>query len=89
MIERLAATGTSLGEVADTASDDDVRRGLVRTLEAVGRASALDADVESLGPLGLLGALRDPKVKAGMGHLVAIARGLGAAADGDDVESTT
>ena len=80
MIETLAATGTSLGEVADTASQDDVRRGLVRTLEGVGRASAPDGEAASLGPLGLLGALRDPEVKAGMGHLVAIARGIGAAA---------
>jgi len=82
MVETLAETGTSLGEVADTAADDDVRRGLVRTLEGVGRASA--EEPESLGPIGLVGALRDPEVKAGMGYLVAVARGIGAANGADD-----
>jgi uncharacterized protein YjgD (DUF1641 family) len=81
-VETLAETGTSLGEVADAAADDDVRRGLVRTLEGVGRASA--AEPESLGPIGLVGALRDPEVKAGMGYLVAVARGIGAANVADD-----
>jgi uncharacterized protein YjgD (DUF1641 family) len=89
MVETLAATGTSLGEVADTASDDAVRRGLVRTLEGVGRANGPDASEQSLGPLGLLGALRDPEVKAGMGHLVAIARGIGAATAAVDTPAET
>ena len=75
MVETVAATGTSMGEIADTAADDEVHRGLVRMLEGVGAAGAEEA--EPIGPVGLLGALRDPEVKAGMGYLVAVARGIG------------
>jgi uncharacterized protein YjgD (DUF1641 family) len=74
-VETVAATGTSMGEIADTAADDEVRRGLVRLLEGVGAAGAEEA--EPIGPVGLLGALRDPEVKAGMRYLVAVARGIG------------
>ncbi|WP_435185825.1 DUF1641 domain-containing protein [Halobellus sp. EA9] len=77
MVETAAATGTSLGEVAEAAADDEVRRGLVRLLEGVGAAGADEA--EPIGPIDLLGALRDPEVKAGMGYLVTVARGIGAA----------
>jgi uncharacterized protein YjgD (DUF1641 family) len=83
-IETLARTGSSLGEVADTAGRDEVRSGLIRTLEGVGRASGPDADTAPVGAVGLLRALRDPEVRAGMGHLVAVARGIGAAAPGVD-----
>jgi len=38
MVTDLAATGTRLGEVADTATDDDVARTLEDVLEAVGEA---------------------------------------------------
>ncbi|MFC7229275.1 DUF1641 domain-containing protein [Salinirubellus salinus] len=82
MVETLAATGTSLGELADTASDDEVRRGLARVLEGVGTASAEEAT--PVGPLGLVGALRDPEVQAGMGYLVATARGIGTAGERPD-----
>jgi len=77
MVETVASTGTSLGELADAATEDEVSHGLVRMLNGVGEADAGDAD--PLGPIGLLGALRDPEVKAGMGYLVAVARGIGAA----------
>ncbi|MFW6382612.1 MAG: DUF1641 domain-containing protein [Haloferacaceae archaeon] len=77
MVETLASTGTSLGELADTASEEAVSHGLVRMLNGVGDADA--SEVDPLGPIGLLGALRDPEVKAGMGYLVAVARGIGAA----------
>lgn len=76
MIESLAATGTALGELADTAGDDQVRAGLVDLLEGVGRADAEGA--EPVGALGFAGALRDPEVKAGLGYLLALARGVGA-----------
>ncbi|QCC49004.1 DUF1641 domain-containing protein [Halobellus limi] len=82
MVETVAATGTSLGELADTTADEEVRRGLVRILEGVSAASAEEA--EPVGPVGLLGALRDPEVKAGMGYLLAVVRGIGTVApDGD------
>lgn len=77
MVETVASTGTAVGELADTATDDEVSHGLVRMLNGVGEADAGEAD--PLGPIGLLGALRDPEVKAGMGYLVAVARGIGAA----------
>ena len=76
-VETVASTGTALGELADTATEDEVSHGLVRMLNGVGEADAGEAD--PLGPIGLLGALRDPEVKAGMGYLVAVARGIGAA----------
>jgi uncharacterized protein YjgD (DUF1641 family) len=75
MVMRLAKTGSSLGELADTAAEPETVRGLSRLLEAVG-----DADVEEakpVGALGLVNATRDPEVKRGLGHLVAIARALG------------
>jgi uncharacterized protein YjgD (DUF1641 family) len=77
MVESVAATGTSLGEVATTAADEDVQRGLTRTLEAVGRAET--GDRQPVGAVGLVRALRDPEVKAGLGYLLAVARELGAA----------
>jgi uncharacterized protein YjgD (DUF1641 family) len=77
MVESLAATGSALGEVASTAADEDVQRGLTRTLEAVGRAET--GDPEATGAVGLVKALRDPEVKAGLGYLLAVARGIGAA----------
>lgn len=77
MVETVASTGTSLGELADTATEDEVSHGLARMLNGVGEAGAGAAD--PVGPIGLIGALRDPDVKAGMGYLVAVARGIGAA----------
>jgi len=76
MVETVASAGTALGELADTATDDQVSHGLVRMLDGVGEASADDAD--PVGPIGLISALRDPEVKAGMGYLIAVARGIGA-----------
>ncbi|MFC6875339.1 helical membrane plugin domain-containing protein [Halobellus marinus] len=75
MIETLTETGTALGEVADTAADDEVRTTLTHLLAGIGQA---DTDAaEPVGAVGLLRALRDPEVKAGMGYLVALARGVG------------
>ncbi|EMA59453.1 DUF1641 domain-containing protein [Halorubrum kocurii] len=76
MVETVAATGTALGELADTATEEEVSHGLVRMLDGVGEAGSGEA--EPVGPIGLLSALRDPEVKAGMGYLVAVARGIGA-----------
>lgn len=75
MVQRLAAAGGSLGEVADTAADPETARGLERLLRAVGEADA--ADPEPLGARSTVRALRDEEVRRGLGFLVALSRGLG------------
>ncbi|RKD88586.1 DUF1641 domain-containing protein [Halopiger aswanensis] len=75
MVTDLAAAGTRLGEVADTAADDDVARTLESLLEAVGEAGS--EPTEPVGALGAAKALRDPDVKAGMGFLLSLAKALG------------
>jgi len=79
MVTTLASTGARLGEVADTAADEDVARGLESTLAAVGEAT--EAEPERLGIVGLARAMRDPQVQTGMGFLVAVARALGSDPD--------
>jgi uncharacterized protein YjgD (DUF1641 family) len=79
MVVELAGTGSSLGELADTAAAPDTRDGLARMLSAVG--SAEQAEVESTSTLALLRSLRDDEVKQGMAYLVAVARAIGAGAD--------
>ncbi|WP_254768607.1 DUF1641 domain-containing protein [Salinilacihabitans rarus] len=80
MVVDLAATGTRLGELADTAADDDVAGTLASLLSAVGEAGA--EPVEPVGAIGLARALRDPEVRQGLGFLVAVARETGASFDG-------
>lgn len=75
MATSVAATGSRLGEIADTAADDDVAAGLENVLTALGEANA--ADPEPVGTIGLVRSLRDPEVKAGLGVLVALAGALG------------
>ena len=76
MVETLAARGTALGELADTAAEPETARGLSTMLDAVG-----DATEEPPEPVGVVGALRatlDPEVRAGLGFLLAVAKALGA-----------
>jgi len=75
MVMTLAQTGSRLGEVADTAADEEVARGLENTLSAVGEAT--DGGAEPVGMWGLMKAMRDPEVKAGMGVAIALLRALG------------
>ncbi|ELY66348.1 DUF1641 domain-containing protein [Natrinema versiforme] len=75
MVTDFAATGTRLGEVANTATDDDVARTLEGLLEAVGEAGSEPAD--PVGPIGVAKALRDPDVKAGLGFLLSLAKAMG------------
>jgi uncharacterized protein YjgD (DUF1641 family) len=75
MVMELASTGSRLGEVAQTAADDDVAGGLEDALAAVGDASS--AEPERIGLVGLLRAMRDPEVQAGMGFFIALARAMG------------
>ncbi|WP_335998795.1 DUF1641 domain-containing protein [Halorientalis halophila] len=75
MVTNLTATGSRLGELADTAADDDVAGSLESVLEALGEAG--DQPPEPPGVLGMLRAMRDPDVQAGMGFLLAVAGALG------------
>jgi uncharacterized protein YjgD (DUF1641 family) len=75
MVRSLAGTGAGLGEIADTAADDDTREGVKRLLDGVGDAEA--ADPERVGAIGLARALREPEVQYGLGHLLALAGALG------------
>ncbi|RXK46628.1 DUF1641 domain-containing protein [Halorientalis pallida] len=75
MVQNLTATGSRLGELADTAADEAVAGSLESVLEAVGEAS--DQPPEPPGVVGTVRALRDPDVQSGMGFLLAIARALG------------
>ncbi|QGA84475.1 DUF1641 domain-containing protein [Halomicrobium sp. LC1Hm] len=75
MVKSLAATGTGLGEVAQTAADNDTRDGIETLLESVGSAEREPA--ERVGLLGLLRGLRDPDVQYGLGYLLALAGAIG------------
>ena len=75
MVTSLAATGAGVGELADAASDPDTRQGIERTLAGLGQAER--EAVEPVGPVGLVKALRDPQVQAGLGYLIAVAGALG------------
>jgi uncharacterized protein YjgD (DUF1641 family) len=75
MVTSLTGTGSRLGELADTASDDEVAAGLESMLHAVGDATSEDPD--PVGLMGLVKALRDPEVRAGMGVAIALLRALG------------
>jgi uncharacterized protein YjgD (DUF1641 family) len=81
MVASLASTGASLGEVADTAAGADAREGIETTLE--GLAAAESEPPERVGPVGLLGAARDPEVQYGLGYVLAIARAIGRSKSAD------
>jgi uncharacterized protein YjgD (DUF1641 family) len=78
MVVSLAGTGSSLGELADTAAEPDTRDGLARLLSAVG--SAERTEPESTSTLSLVKSLRDDEVKQGMGYVVALAKAIGSGA---------
>jgi uncharacterized protein YjgD (DUF1641 family) len=75
MVTSLTGMGSRLGELADTASDDEVAQGLESMLHAVGDATS--EEPEPVGAVGLVKALRDPDVRAGMGVAIALLRALG------------
>jgi uncharacterized protein YjgD (DUF1641 family) len=75
MVTSLAGTGASLGEVAQSASDDDTRDGIETLLESVGEAER--EPPEQVGAVGLLRGLRDPDVQYGLGYLLALAGAIG------------
>jgi uncharacterized protein YjgD (DUF1641 family) len=75
MIMTLAGTGSRLGEVADTAADEEVAAGLESVLHSVGDAT--DEAPEPVGVVGLVRAMRDPEIRAGLGVAIALLRALG------------
>jgi uncharacterized protein YjgD (DUF1641 family) len=75
MVQNLTATGSRLGELAETAADEDVAGSLESVLTAVGEAG--DQPPEPPGVVGMVRAMRDPDVQSGMGFLLAVARALG------------
>ncbi|WP_225336602.1 DUF1641 domain-containing protein [Halomicrobium urmianum] len=81
MVRSLAATGGSLGELAQTAADDDARDGIETLLEGVSEAER--EDPEQVGPVGLVRAVRDPDVQYGLGYLLSLAAALGRAQSAD------
>lgn len=82
MVASLAGTGAALGEVAQTAADDDTRDGVETLLRSLGEAER--EPPERVGPVGLVRELRDPDVQHGLGYLLAIAGALGRERSDDD-----
>jgi Uncharacterized conserved protein len=82
MVRSLAGTGSSLGELADTAAQDDTRDGLTAMLNSV--SAAEQAETVAIGPVGLMKAVRDPEIQHGLGYLLAIAKALGQQQSTDD-----
>jgi len=81
MVASLAGTGAALGEVADTAADDDARDGVKAMLEGVGAAHR--SDPEPVGVLGLARSIRDPEIQYGLGYVLAISKAIGRERAGD------
>jgi uncharacterized protein YjgD (DUF1641 family) len=75
MVRSLAGMGSSLGEVAETAADENARDGIQTTLTALGEADSETA--ERVGPIGVLKASREPDVQHGLGYLLTVARAIG------------
>ena len=78
MVVLLADTANQIGTLADTATEPETVRALESVLHAVGDATGdLEEPPDRVGMVGLLKAMRDPEVQAGMGFLVSVARNLG------------
>ena len=82
MVTSLAGTGAALGEVAQTAADDDTRDGVKAMLEGVGAAHR--SDPEPVGALGLARSIRDPDIQYGLGYVLAISKAIGQERADDD-----
>ncbi|MDY7081347.1 MAG: DUF1641 domain-containing protein [Halobacteria archaeon] len=74
MVMSVAGTASSLGEVADAASDEDAVRAIEDTVNAVSEARR---DSEPVGVLGMLGAMRKPEVRRSLGFMISMAKNLG------------
>jgi len=82
MVTSLAGTGAALGEVAQTAADDDTRDGVTAMLEGVGAAHR--SDPEPVGALGLARSIRDPDIQYGLGYVLAVSKAIGQERADDD-----
>ncbi|OYR53396.1 hypothetical protein DJ73_07910 [Halorubrum sp. Ea1] len=81
MVTSLAGTGAALGEVAQTAADDDARDGVETLLTSLGEAER--EPPEQVGPVGLVRGLRDPDVQHGFGYLLALSGAIGRERESD------
>lgn len=75
MVRSLAGTGSALGEVADTAADEDTRDGVKTMLDGVGAAHR--SDPKPVGALGLARSIRDPEIQYGLGYVLAVSKAIG------------
>lgn len=75
MIRSLAGTGAALGEVAQSAADEDTRDGIETLLAGLGEAER--DPPEQVGAVSLLRGLRDPDVQHGLGYLLTLAGAIG------------
>ncbi len=79
MVRSLSGTGSALGEVAQTATDDAVQDGLETVLTGVGTAEReAPSDV---GTRGLVSQLRDNDMKRGLAYLLTLAEAIGQSRD--------
>ncbi|MFC6872623.1 helical membrane plugin domain-containing protein [Halobellus marinus] len=85
MVRSLAGTGSGLGELAQTAADEETREGLDTLLSSVGAAERDTS--EPVGALGLIKATRDPEVKRGLGYLLSLSRAIGRSQSDDGADS--
>ncbi|OYR40022.1 hypothetical protein DJ82_08250 [Halorubrum sp. Ib24] len=81
MVTSLAGTGAALGEVAQTAADDDSRDSVETLLTSLGEAER--EPPEQVGPVGLVRGLRDPDVQHGFGYLLALSGAIGRERESD------
>jgi len=75
MVAELARTGSSLGELADVAADDDARSGIEVLLRALGEADANGL----VDRYDVWEGLRDGEFLAGVRYALSIVRSLGRA----------
>ena len=82
MVTSLAATGSSLGEIADMAAEEDARDGIETVLGGLAEAESEPPD--QVGPIELLRASREQEVQYGLGYVLALARAIGRSRPADD-----
>jgi uncharacterized protein YjgD (DUF1641 family) len=74
MVMSVAKTGGALGEVADSASDEDTVRTLESAMDSVSRAKR---ESEPMGLIGAVRASRSQEFRRSLGFLISVARNLG------------
>lgn len=74
MVMSVAGMGGALGEVADTASDDDSVKTLDSTIKSLSKAKR---ESEPMGVLAAVRASRSKEFKRSLGFLISVAQNLG------------